>query len=639
MLQRLRIGQRLILGVALTLVVMLAVLLPLVVGQLNGIIREAEERELRALHDEIVGRIDAEAKVGAAVSGALAQLDSITRRFAQRDREALRQLLMPMHDYLREEYAVRQFQFHTAPATSFLRLHRPGKFGDDLSGFRHTVVEVNRTGRPVRGLESGVAGLGIRGVVPVRHAGEPVGSLELGMSFGEPFFQRIRDEWSGAGMHIALHTLRDGRLEPFASTWRSADLMPEGTLRGALDTGEAFATARLGGDPVAVYAAPVQDYSGEPVGVLAVSLDRSYYVQAAAMARNTVLGVGLLALLAGLVTAWFMGRTITRPMRRAVEAMRDIAEGEGDLTRRLETGGRDEIAEVAAAFNRFAERVQETVRQVGGSTEHLAAASEQMTTVTTRTNEGMQRQRTEIEQVVTAMNEMTSTVQDVARNAEYAAEAAREADGSAGEGSWVVKESMQSIRQLAEDVNRAAESINRLGKDSEGIGAVLDVIRGIAEQTNLLALNAAIEAARAGEAGRGFAVVADEVRTLASRTQDSTQEIQGMIEQLQQAARESVQVMEQGRNRASGTVEQAGSAEQALSRITDAVSRISDMNAQIASAAEEQSTVADEINRNLVHINDISEETAEGAKQTAGSGEELTRLTRDLQGLVGRFRY
>ncbi|MGM0413121.1 MAG: methyl-accepting chemotaxis protein [Pseudomonadota bacterium] len=638
MLQRLRIGPRLILGVAATLLLTLAILLPLVLNQIGSIIKEAEQRELRALHEEIVGRIDGEAKVGAAVSGALAQLDNLTERFAERDRDALRERLMPMYEFLEEEYAVRQFQFHTAPATSFLRLHRPDKFDDDLSDFRHTVVAVNEEGEAVRGLERGVAGLGIRGVVPVHHQGEQVGSAELGMSFGDPFFEEFVATKETEGLQVALHTRRDGQLEDFASTWREPHLMDRDGLEEAREGG-VFRQTELGGEPAAIYAAPVEDYSGKPIGVLEVARDRSYYVNALATARNTVIGVGILALAAGLAFAWFMGLTITRPIKGAVAAMRDIAEGDGDLTRRLDTSGHDEIADLGHAFNRFAQRVQETVSQVAGSTNQLAAASEEMSTITSQTNDAVQRQRGETEQVVTAMNEMTSTVQEVARNAENAAEAAREADSSAKEGSQVVNESIDSIKQLANDVNQASETINRLGKDSESIGSVLDVIRDVADQTNLLALNAAIEAARAGEAGRGFAVVADEVRTLASRTQESTQEIQGMIERLQQAARESVEAMETSRTRAGNTVEKAGSAGEALTNITHSVSQISDMNTQIASAAEEQTTVADEINRNIVQINEISEQTAEGAKQTSDSGDELARLASELQDLVNRFKY
>ncbi len=229
-------------------------------------------------------------------------------------------------------------------------------------------------------------------------------------------------------------------------------------------------------------------------------------------------------------------------------------------------------------------------------------------------------------------------MQEVARNASSASQAAQEADGEAGNGKQVVSASIDAINALAGEVEKAAEVIDKLETDSENISKVLDVIKGIAEQTNLLALNAAIEAARAGEQGRGFAVVADEVRTLASRTQQSTEEIHEIIERLQADAESAVQVMNTGRGQAQSSVEQAAHAGESLERIAKAVTTISDMNAQIASAAEEQTAVAEEINRNIVGITQAGQESAQGAQQTATSSEELAKLAARLQGLVSQFR-
>ncbi|NHZ69797.1 MAG: methyl-accepting chemotaxis protein, partial [Thermotogales bacterium] len=258
--------------------------------------------------------------------------------------------------------------------------------------------------------------------------------------------------------------------------------------------------------------------------------------------------------------------------------------------------------------------------------------------VTSTTREGVQRQKSEIDQVATAMTEMAATVQEVARNAATAAGAARDANEEAGSGKRVVKETIQAINSLAGEVQSASDVINQLAADSEAIGGVLDVIRGIAEQTNLLALNAAIEAARAGEQGRGFAVVADEVRTLAQRTQTSTQEIQSMIEKVQSGARNAVNVMESGREQAAGSVSKAGEAGTSLETINSAVSAINDMNMQIASAAEEQSAVAEEINRNIVNIGIVADETADGSNKIANANEDLVRLGGQLQSIVSMFK-
>ncbi len=354
--------------------------------------------------------------------------------------------------------------------------------------------------------------------------------------------------------------------------------------------------------------------------------------------QTFVSGLLVVGLIIGVLGAAMVSLAIVRPLKAAVAAMQDIAEGEGDLTRTLTVRGKDEIAQLARAFNTFSGKIRELIGQVANSTAQLAASAEEVSVITEQTNTGVQSQQVETDQVATAMNEMTATVQDVAHNAMAAADAATRADEQASEGRNVVGRTMEAIEGLAGEVEKAAGVIQKLEADSEEIGTVLDVIRGIAEQTNLLALNAAIEAARAGEQGRGFAVVADEVRTLASRTQESTQEIQGMIERLQGGARNAVHVMADGRSQATRSVEEAANAGHALESITTAVADISRMNNQIAEAARQQGDVAEEVNRNVVNISQIANQTAGGAQQLASASNEMARLASDLQSLVGHFK-
>ncbi len=310
----------------------------------------------------------------------------------------------------------------------------------------------------------------------------------------------------------------------------------------------------------------------------------------------------------------------------------------GELEVEVDYHGKDEIGHIAKAFNNMASTFRQTVNEIKDSTARLAAAAEETSVVTAQTTSGISQQQTETSQVATAINEMNATVHEVARNAVEAATAAKDADVSFNEGKKVVDTIIEAIGALAEEVDQASQVIHDLEQESDNIGSVLDVIKGIAEQTNLLALNAAIEAARAGEQGRGFAVVADEVRTLAGRTQDSTKEIEEMISRLQNGATKAVHVMEAGKEKSRLGVEHAAAAGKALVTINEAVERITGMNTQIANAAEEQSSVTEEINRNISNINQVAEQSTVGANQIAQASDDLASLADQLKGMVERFK-
>jgi len=311
---------------------------------------------------------------------------------------------------------------------------------------------------------------------------------------------------------------------------------------------------------------------------------------------------------------------------------------EGDFSKEITVVSADELGQVADSASILRDDIGNIVNQINQSVFKLSTSAEEMAHITEQSNQSMTQQRLETDQVATAMNEMTATVHEVAQNAQLAADSANQANSEVNTGQSVVNESISAISKLVQQVESAADVIHELENDSVEIGSVLDVIRGIAEQTNLLALNAAIEAARAGEQGRGFAVVADEVRVLAQRTQTSTQEIQSMIEKLQSGAQQAVESMNQSRSQADVTRDTAARAGQVLTSITSSVTNINDMNTLIASSAEEQNSVAEEINRSVVSISQGAEVASEGAAHTAQTSEDLRNVAEELKHVISRLK-
>lgn len=381
---------------------------------------------------------------------------------------------------------------------------------------------------------------------------------------------------------------------------------------------------------------PIMNPDGQPLAHLVDIQDHTASIATAnSISISSYVAIVVILIVVGLFFTWYTRRAF-KPMEEAVQTMKQISDG--DLTMEINSNSNDEVGHLLQGMSAMVTNLHEVITRLLAMSQQLGQSSTQLRQQADETNAGVSEQLLETEQVATAMNEMSATVQEVARNAADAADAASRAHNDANDGQQVVEKAISSIHTLDSGIQSSADAIRKLQDETSEIGGVLDVIRGIAEQTNLLALNAAIEAARAGEQGRGFAVVADEVRTLAGRTQQSTQDIQTMIERLQSGANETVSSMQRSIEQVQDSVETTVQAGQALETITSAVTIINDMNLQIASAAEEQSSVAEEINRNVVNINQVAEQSAEGVSKTASASDELNHLTNELSQLVGRFK-
>ena len=359
-------------------------------------------------------------------------------------------------------------------------------------------------------------------------------------------------------------------------------------------------------------------------------------------AAQNALSIGLVVTLVTLVflafVAWSTSSSINTAVNSLLTSLKDIASGEGNLTRRISKSSNDEIGEVVDWFNQFVDKLHRSIGEVVATTRPLSGVSGDLGSLTSETSQITEQQNRATEEVSFVVDEMVASVKNVSVNASSAAQAAREADQAAKEGRTIVNDTVKSINALAGEVERASEVIRKLEADTANVGSILDVIKGIAEQTNLLALNAAIEAARAGEQGRGFAVVADEVRTLASRTQDSTQEIQAVIEELQSAARSAVEVMSSSKERAQTSVSQAAKTDESLQAITSKVESITAMNSQIASATDRQEQAAHSIKDNVVGIKDTSATAMASMQKVAAASRSLTEIAQTLQRITGQFK-
>ncbi len=378
---------------------------------------------------------------------------------------------------------------------------------------------------------------------------------------------------------------------------------------------------------------------GDVRGVLEVDLSIVSALENGSKIKYTLLGVILIAMIiAYLILLFVYRKAIGSRLQSLLEALQNISEGDGDLTRRLPEEGEDEIAHIAKSFNRFTESMRNTVSRILDVTQQLSDSSARLAQINHQSSETIHNQGNETNQIATAINEMAAAAEEVSRHAAEAAQSSAETDSNTQTTQSAVNAAVNDIQQLSSKLEAAASTMNQLQEGAQNVGGVIDVIRGIAEQTNLLALNAAIEAARAGEQGRGFAVVADEVRTLAARTQQSTEEIRDIIEQLQAISEKAVETMEQSQQQAEHSVSQASHAGESLDNIVQSISAVNDVNTQIAAASEEQSQVVASIDQSITAIKDLSEQTVSNAAQSDSLSQELASIATELQTQVKRFK-
>ncbi len=613
-----------------------------------GIVDRADQHELRANYDALLSKLDQESHRAAAMSAIIAAMPAVQEAMGRGDRDALMRLFGPTFAPLKLSYGVEQFQFHTPPATSFLRVHQPAKFGDDLSGFRKTVIDANQGTKTIVGLEGGLAGLGIRGVVPIALAGKHLGSVEFGLSFGQSFF----DEFKRArGVDVAFHLAANGEFKTFGGTLNGRSFFDRTDYRGAGEGAFLVRQDKLGTTPVAALLGPIKDFSGKSIGVVEIVMDNTEYVSAMDRARLLAISMAVLGLLIAAGAGLLIARGISRPILAITRAMRDLADG--DLTVNLPAYQRsDEVGQMAQAVAVFKENaIRAGQLQADHAEAKARSEQEKRHTFAALADSFEASVRGVVDSVSSAATEMQSTAQSMSQivdkstqqtmtvstaseqasnNVQTVAAAAEQLSASISEIGRQLAQATAVVGKAGDDGQRSNARVQSLAAAAQKVGEVVALIDDIASQTNLLALNATIEAARAGESGKGFAVVASEVKALASQTAKATEDIRNQIGSIQ--------------------AETAGAVE-AIRAICTTIAEVDAISSSIASAIQQQGSATQEIARNVQQAADRTgevsrnisgvttgtAETGSAAREVLASAVNLAQQSETLRAEVNRF--
>ncbi len=633
MFKNLHLWANIMLGMVLAIALALGGLTWGSLRNLHKVMLDAERSELEGLAQAILVSVAAESRMAEAMSALVASLPDVQKYLAAGDRAGLEAALVPAFQILAVDYGVVQFQFHTPAARSFLRLHQPEKFGDDLSSFRHSVVDTNSKLEPHRGLEIGVAGLGARGMVPVFHDGQHVGSVELGMSFGPPFFDAFK---ATHGADAALLWLRDGKLETFASTFGEADpLLDEETLRAALAGQPQVRQVTVDGRSMLILAQLVQDYSGQPLGVLEVAKDRLRHQRVLADATNHAWLVAGLAMLFCLLVAQLTARSLGGRIRILAAGVDRVAAG--DLSRDIPAGGKDELAALARAANAMRHRLNELVAEVrDNASSALAAAGEIARSVDGQAATSSEMSAS-VAEITSTMEELSASSTQIAEYSETVVDVARRTLEDSRGGSEAMQRLLSRMGEISRDNKDALAEIVDLGNKSKEISRIMDIINTVADQTKLIAFNAALEASSAGEAGKRFGVVAAEIRRLADSVTESTSEIATRVGQIQSSIGRLVVTSEKGAASVRLGMEESSQTSELLAAMVEGAAETTGAAQQISLSSQQQKTASDQVVVALREIVTASADTAQSVRRIATIAQDMTALSARLKDGVDSF--
>jgi methyl-accepting chemotaxis protein len=632
MFNNLRLGIKLMLAMGGAIVLVAFTLTLSNLRAMEELIGQAEQSELEGHFKAISDQIALESRMAESLATLTASIPLIQERFGAGDRAALAGLLLPGFKTMAQGFGVEQFQFHTPPATSFLRLHKPEKFGDDLSSFRHTVVETNTHRRATQGLEGGVAGLGIRGVVPVLDRGRHVGSVEFGLTFGQAFFDTFK---ASRGVDIAMYFIEGGKVTTFASTMGKSPVFDPASLEKALSGAPQMMHSEFQGVPHATYAANISDFSGKRIGVVEISMDRSRYAASITNARNTALLVAGLALALGLALAVATARQFTVRIGRLSESVERVAGG--NLAQPVPASGSDEIGQLAQSVESMRLRLHNLVGQVRshamaaiGSIHEIDGAVEGQVATSSEMSAS-------VAEITSTMEELSASSTQISEHSKSVVDIANQTWEQSKRGAEAMDLLLTKMADIQHDNENSLREILELGSRSKEISKVMSIINAIADQTKLIAFNAALEAASAGEAGRRFGVVAAEIRRLADSVTDSTSEIEAKVGQIQDSISRLVITSEKGGAGISDGMQATGNTASLLGDMVDAARQTTSAAQQISLSTQQQKTASSQVVVALREIVTASSHTAQSLARIREVSHDMTRLSGELGDKVGNF--